>query len=688
MKQDNVIAVFSHRTGTKKWQRAQNTQLPHERCGQQQWSANAQVRRCVTAMSERRSERCIAAYGTCGALILVLSLAGVGSAEAAGSNSTSALGQPTTPTAVTPSSTQLFLPQGGCAQQYTNDMYGLEAAGHLLDAAGLAAQTVSTLSKPTLDVAAGAGLDEAAAGVVVPGDAGGAAPGLLVAASSLEIKSGSDAADYAGLVTQGLGIADAVAADSLNGYMNTLPNCDQTFAGTVKVNQGGVNVTGASLFQNHVAVAASVTVEGALAASTIKTSQGISADGGKIWLGDTNGKTYSNGITLGGGALSGAGYGGAEAYTGAPTAIAVGNNAQADQAGSLALGFNSVASGVSGTAVGNAAQAYADKTVAIGAGALVMPGAGPGAFAGGTSEVLGGDGAVSIGDSNAARGNGAVAIGDPNVATGTGAVAIGASNTASSQGAVAAGNMDTASGQGAVATGNMDTASGQGAIAIGDQNAATGVAAIAEGQGANATADGSIALGQGATADATNSMAIGRGSNAEAPNSTAIGQGATVSAQDVNSTAIGTGATTSYDNQIVLGSSGQSLTVPGINSALSRSRQVGGLGIVTTDALGNLASDNGTLFKHMATTEAGVAIAFALPNPVVNSSRRHGLMVNVATYYGAYGVGVSAADFLGTDFLKRGDSLALSAAMGWGRATEEGYTESQVGARVGLEYSW
>ena len=45
-------------------------------------------------------------------------------------------------------------------------------------------------------------------------------------------------------------------------------------------------------------------------------------------------------ITVGGGALSGAGVGGAQAFTGDVDAIAIGNNAQAMQSGSVALGLD------------------------------------------------------------------------------------------------------------------------------------------------------------------------------------------------------------------------------------------------------------------------------------------------------------------------------------------------------------
>ena len=45
--------------------------------------------------------------------------------------------------------------------------------------------------------------------------------------------------------------------------------------------------------------------------------------------------------------------------------------------------------------------------------------------------------------------------------------------------------------------------------------------------------------------------------------------------------------------KMVFGTEGATYTAPGMNSDLSRARQSGLLGIVTSDDSGNLASDNG-----------------------------------------------------------------------------------------------
>ena len=94
--------------------------------------------------------------------------------------------------------------------------------------------------------------------------------------------------------------------------------------------------------------------------------------GGRISLGDPNGVTYSDGITLGGGALSGAGFGGPQAFTGDVTAIAIGNGAGAFSVNSTAAperGANSTVGVTSGREVGAGSTAGFSNSAAFGSGA-------------------------------------------------------------------------------------------------------------------------------------------------------------------------------------------------------------------------------------------------------------------------------------------------------------------------------
>jgi len=148
-----------------------------------------------------------------------------------------------------------------------------------------------------------------------------------------------------------------------------LPQCDETFTGTVKVTGGGINVTGASIFNNTVGVVGNVNVSGNVTANRVMATQGVSAMGGAINLGDPNGVTYSDGINIGGGAISGAGFGGAQAFTGAISAIAIGNGASAFTTNSAAFGTGATARGINCTAIGAGANAGFSNSAAFGVGA-------------------------------------------------------------------------------------------------------------------------------------------------------------------------------------------------------------------------------------------------------------------------------------------------------------------------------
>ena len=243
----------------------------------------------------------------------------------------------------------------------------------------------------------------------IPGSVAAAAAAGVLAGSST-VQSVALAANIVGAASTVAGVASQITATTFTNAAASLPNCDATYIGTqtitVPAGQGALNVSGNSIFQGNVGVTQNINVGGNVTASKLLATQGISADGGNIVLGNPDLTTFATGINIGGGAVAGAGVGGAQASTGNVSAIAIGNGANAPQAGATALGSGS--------------QALAASSTAIGPGATVAAAAGPGSFAGGTSTVLGGSGAVSIGNLNTATGQGAVAFGNLNTATGGG----------------------------------------------------------------------------------------------------------------------------------------------------------------------------------------------------------------------------------------------------------------------------
>jgi hypothetical protein len=171
-------------------------------------------------------------------------------------------------------------------------------------------------------------------------------------------------------------------------------------------------------------------------------------------------------------------------------------------------------------------------------------------------------------------------------------------------------------------------------------------------------------------------------------NATAIGNGATVAAPFANSTALGAGATASNNNQLVFGTGNESITAPGMNSSLSRSRQAGLLGVVTSDNAGNLASDGGALYQQVATIKAGAAIAMALSDPFLTGSDQFGIKLNYGTYAGANAVGLSAAGLLARGLFNMKNQLVATGAVGYGSASVNGYQQNLVGGHAGLQLTW
>jgi len=85
-------------------------------------------------------------------------------------------------------------------------------------------------------------------------------------------------------------------------------------------------------------------------------------------------------------------------------------------------------------------------------------------------------------------------------------------------------------------------------------------------------------------------LSIGQNGRANGDYSVSLGNGS--SSDFLQSVAIGRNAATYLTNQFVFGTTAQTYVLPGITSSLSTSRQVAPTGIVTTNAAGELASDN------------------------------------------------------------------------------------------------
>lgn len=171
--------------------------------------------------------------------------------------------------------------------------------------------------------------------------------------------------------------------------------------------------------------------------------------------------------------------------------------------------------------------------------------------------------------------NGELACGQGSTAApGTGATAIGIGAKATADAAMAFGQDAIASSISAMAFGKGANASSTGAVAVGQGATATGTSAVAVGFAARALANGAIAISDVATAQGANSIAIGNNA----------------SAAFASSVALGANAQATVANQMMFGTATSIYTLPGVNSAASRSAQKGALRMLTVDSNGNVAT--------------------------------------------------------------------------------------------------
>ena len=241
-----------------------------------------------------------------------------------------------------------------------------------------------------------------------------------------------------------------------------------------------------------------------------------------------------------------------------------------------------------------------------------------------------------------------------------------------------------------------------GRISLGDPNGVTFSDGITLGGGALSGAGfggpqavtghfSAIAIGNGASAFSANSVAIGSGARANGANATALGTNA--NAGFAGSVALGPGSITTRPDQLVLGSSGATVTMPGLTSPASRAAQSGLLQVTTTDSAGNLAADGGATFRGIARVQAGVAIALAASPPHLNPGQRFGVRAGWGGFAGldstANAFGVSAAGLMAHGLLSQHDRLTADLGFGIGYGQFMGYQQNNViGVRAGLQYTW
>lgn len=239
-----------------------------------------------------------------------------------------------------------------------------------------------------------------------------------------------------------------------------------------------------------------------------------------------------------------------------------------------------------------------------------------------------------------------------------------------------------ATGAGSQATGHGDTAYGVGALANGDRSTAIGFEAQASGQH-------STAIGGNAQATGNLSVALGQGSDASGANAVALGQGASASFD--NSIAIGQGVATTRGNQVAIGTGTNTYTLAGINSVASRAAQSGRTYMVTSDAMGNLATMDiepwftriegledaiGSTQERLRTQADGIAVSLALGGAqVIQPGQTFSVSANLGHFDGSSAVGFGAIG-------RARENVFVNIGVGAGSRT------GAVAGRAGISWGW
>src|SRR5262249_33018429 len=178
-------------------------------------------------------------------------------------------------------------------------------------------------------------------------------------------------------------------------------------------------------------------------------------------------------------------------------------------------------------------------------------------------------------------------------------------------------------------------------------------------------------------------------------NSSAFGAGA--SAPFINSAAFGAGAVATRANQVVVGTTTNTYTLPGVVSSASNSAQSGTTEVLTADSAGNLGtaplsalagSSGGTIDPNALNATlghldhrvnkafTGVAMSFAMAGvPTVLPNEKFVFTTNWGTFQGENGAALSAA-------FRIYKNVQANASFAYG------FRENMGGARAGLRFGF
>lgn len=235
------------------------------------------------------------------------------------------------------------------------------------------------------------------------------------------------------------------------------------------------------------------------------------------------------------------------------------------------------------------------------------------------------------------------------------------SSPGSASGSEQFGTGATATGTNSLAVGNGATVGYRRGIAMGNSAASDAVNAIGIGYaavaGTGGAGDDALAIGTSTSATAARSAAIGSGSAASGMDSLVLGTDATDDGH-TNTVVLGTGATATDDNQVVLGSTTQTVVIPG---------RLDGVTVTNATLHGTAGSITGGTFASPTLTSPSLADATLTGTAVVNARTRL-VHTTLATLANGANAAVNAGDYT---FLRltAGPTAAFSIAGFAGGAT-------------------
>jgi hypothetical protein len=139
----------------------------------------------------------------------------------------------------------------------------------------------------------------------------------------------------------------------------------------------------------------------------------------------------------------------------------------------------------------------------------------------------------------------------------------------------------------------------------------------------------------------------------------------------------------------MFGTASNTYTMAGITSSASKAAQQGRLEVVTTDSMGNLASDGGAIQRQLDALghrdrelASGIAMAIALQQPIFHGGQTFAGRIGYGNFGGSSAFGLSLAGVINRGAFGPTSSVTLDGGVGYASST----TNTTV--KAGVNFGW